>query len=54
MHDTEDRIGNRPLDTDSILPLAIEIADALDAGAFRSDHSPDIKPATFRHQAWSR
>src|SRR5712671_59674 len=25
------RIGNRPLNTDSNLPLAIEIADALDA-----------------------
>ena len=33
------RIGNRPMDTDVILSVAIEIADALDAASRRGNHS---------------
>ena len=38
------RIGTKPLKTDELLDLAIQIADALDAGALQRDHSS-------RHQA---
>jgi len=44
------RIAGRPLEMDILLPLALDVADALDAAHAAGIHPPDIQASKhFRH-----